>query len=148
MQFFNVRVYGLLMHEGSILTVEEPVWGEQVLKFPGGGLEFGEGLLDCLKREFKEELNCQITDIRHFYTTDFFVQSLINPEHQVISVYYLVKARMSELEYELEDNLQFRWIPMEDLHEDMFFLPIDKHVVKLLHADGSGTIDQYHYFPL
>jgi len=57
MHFFNVRVYGLMIHDGAILTVEEPVRDRIIRKFPGGGLEFGEGILDCLKREFKEELN-------------------------------------------------------------------------------------------
>lgn len=148
MHFFNVRVYGLLIHDGAILTVEEPVHDRIIRKFPGGGLEFGEGILDCLKREFKEELNCTLTDTRHFYTTDFFVQSFLNPEQQVISVYYLVKARMTQMHYNLADQLQFKWVLMDELQEDMFPLPIDKVVVSLLHADGAGSVDKYHYFPL
>ena len=55
---------------------------------------------------------------------------------------------MTQLEYHLADQLQFRWVPMDELHEDMFPLPIDKVVVGMLHADGAGSVDRYHYFPL
>jgi len=41
-------------------------------KFPGGGLQFGEGTIDCIKREFREELGCEIGVLKHFYTTDYF----------------------------------------------------------------------------
>ncbi|MBP9881081.1 MAG: NUDIX domain-containing protein, partial [Chitinophagales bacterium] len=63
---FNVRVYGLLIHNNQILIVKEPIKNNQVIKFPGGGLEFGEGTIDGLKREFKEELGVDITGITHF----------------------------------------------------------------------------------
>lgn len=36
------------------------------MKFPGGGLEYGEGVLECLHREFDEELNVKIDVIEHF----------------------------------------------------------------------------------
>lgn len=148
MPHFNIRVYGLLLHEGSILAVEEPVGERRILKFPGGGLEFGEGLLDCLKREFREELLCNIREAKHFYTTDFFVQSFLHPDHQVISVYYIVKADVQKMRLDTDERLQFSWIQMDALHEDMFELPIDKVVVRMLHADGAGSLDDYHYFPL
>lgn len=148
MSHFNIRVYGLLIHDGAILAVEEPVGDTRILKFPGGGVEFGEGLIDGLKREFREELHCAIKDVRHFYTTDFFVQSFLNPAHQVISVYYTVQADVRKMQLDGDDRLLFRWIPMDELHEDMFALPIDKVVVQMLHADGAGSLDAYHYFPL
>lgn len=129
---FNVRVYGLLIHNNAILVVQEPVKNNRIIKFPGGGLEFGEGTVDGLKREFKEELQATVYNVRHFYTTDFFVQSFINPEHQVISIYYLVDAAIDELNFNNDEGLVFQWIPMHDLHPELFPLPIDKHVVQLL----------------
>ncbi|HRF77175.1 MAG TPA: NUDIX hydrolase [Chitinophagales bacterium] len=129
---FNVRVYGLLIHNNQILIVKEPIKNNQVIKFPGGGLEFGEGTIDGLKREFKEELGVTITDVTHFYTTDFFVPSFLNPEHQVISIYYLVKANPDELNFNNAEGLTFSWIPLSTLSPSLFPLPIDKHVVQLL----------------
>jgi ADP-ribose pyrophosphatase YjhB (NUDIX family) len=91
MHQFNVRVYGLLINDhNEILISDEQEYGMQFAKFPGGGLEHGEGLIDGLKREFVEECNVEIEIIRHFYTTDFYIKSAFN-DSQIISVYYLVK---------------------------------------------------------
>src|ERR1700743_3993921 len=88
---FNVRVYGLLINDrNEILISDEQEYGMRFVKFPGGGLEHGEGLLDGLKREFMEECNAEVAVTEHFYTTDFFVKSAFN-DSQIISVYYLVK---------------------------------------------------------
>ena len=135
---FNVRVYGLLIHNNQILIVKELIKNNQVIKFPGGGLEFGEGTIDGLKREFKEELGVDITGITHFYTTDFFVQSFLNPEHQVISIYYLVQANPEELNFSNAEGLTFSWVPLETLSPSLFPLPIDKHVVQLLTTSRSN----------
>jgi len=129
---FNVRVYGLLIIANNILIVKEPVKNKQIIKFPGGGLEFGEGTIACLQREFREELQAEITNIRHFYTTDFYVQSFINPSHQVISIYYLVDAELEQLNFNNDEGLQFKWIPLHELNESIFQLPIDKKVISLL----------------
>src|SRR5471030_532993 len=87
---FNVRVYGLLINDNNeVLISDEQEYGMRFTKFPGGGLEFGEGTIEGLKREFIEECNAEIEVIGHFYTTDFFVKSAFN-NSQVVSVYYLV----------------------------------------------------------
>jgi ADP-ribose pyrophosphatase YjhB (NUDIX family) len=73
---FNIRVYGILINEQKQLLVsDEFIRGGYYTKFPGGGLEFGEGTRDCLKREFIEELNLKIEVLDHLYTTDFYQES-------------------------------------------------------------------------
>ena len=54
---------------------------------PGGGMEFGENAVDCLKREFLEEMNLPIDVDRHFYTTDIFQQSAFKDTDQILSIY-------------------------------------------------------------
>ena len=113
-----------------------------VTKFPGGGLCFGEGTLDCLKREMIEETNQEVEVLEHFYTTDFFVPSAFDPTKQVISIYYLMKfkgpvtIRFAEKKFdfpELKNDAQsFRWIKISELSEDDFSLPIDKVVGRML----------------
>ena len=70
---FNIRVYGLLIEDGKVLVSDELIKGKGITKFPGGGLEFGEGTIEALKREFREELDTEIHIRRHYYTTDFYV---------------------------------------------------------------------------
>jgi 8-oxo-dGTP diphosphatase len=139
---FNVRVYGLLINEhNEILISDEQEYGMQFVKFPGGGLEYGEGLTDGLKREFIEECNLEVEIIRHFYTTEFFVKSAFN-DSQIISVYYLVRnlspinLPIKTIRFDFDgdgDVLQsFRWISMAGLQPEDVTFPIDQHVVKLL----------------
>ena len=61
MKSFNLRVYGLLVNEhNEVLISEEFRFGKPFTKFPGGGLELGEGLKEGLIREFQEELEIDI----------------------------------------------------------------------------------------
>src|SRR5690606_4290377 len=67
---FTIRAYGLLLHEGNVLVADQLIKGRRITKFPGGGLEYGEGLKDCLVREIREELDVRVVSIEHIYTTD------------------------------------------------------------------------------
>ncbi len=136
---FNVRVYGILMNKNNeVLVTDELRNGMMFTKFPGGGLEFGEGIIDCLKREFKEEINCEIEVNNHFYTTDYFQVSAFNKNHQMISIYYFVNSQeieekeFNEEKFNFDENVEgaqiFRWISIKSLNEDDFMFPIDKIV--------------------
>ncbi|MCX6248143.1 MAG: NUDIX domain-containing protein [Bacteroidetes bacterium] len=143
---FNIRVYGFLIDDGKILVTDEFRLGIFMTKFPGGALEYGEGMADCLKREFREELNIKVEIISHYYTTDFFITSELLPvKSQLINVYYLVKAekpypfRTTDKKFdfpEVTDGAQcFRWMSIKELSEREFTFPIDKFIVKKLKAD-------------
>lgn len=147
---FNIRVYGILINEDNkVLLSDEFIRGNYFTKFPGGGLEFGEGTRDCLKREFMEETGLEIEVSDHIYTTDYFQLSAFNPSHQIISIYYFVKATNSHLLVTKDKPFDFssaqtadstaqaevfRWIDRNDLTEEHLSLPIDKKVVSLLRA--------------
>jgi 8-oxo-dGTP diphosphatase len=143
---FNIRVYGILMDKRHrVLVSDEYIRGNYFTKLPGGGLEFGEGTRDCLKREFKEETNLEVTIGDHIYTTDFFQISAFNNVDQIISIYYYVHAAepidlqtkttlfdfMPEQVADPKGEAEvFRWIEWDDLSEETVSLPIDKIVVK------------------
>jgi 8-oxo-dGTP diphosphatase len=149
---FNVRVYGLLLGaDNQVLVSDELIRGDYITKFPGGGLEFGEGTRDCLKREFKEEMDLDVAVEDHLYTTDFFQMSAFNPEHQIISIYYFVKAlepihvplrtkpfdfdeRELKIYAEKKETETFRFIDWNEFSADNVTLPIDKVVAALLKA--------------
>jgi len=139
---FNVRVYGILINDANqVLISDEQEYGFSFTKFPGGGLEPGEGLIDGLKREFIEECNLGIEVISHFYTTDFFVKSAFN-DSQIISIYYIVKnidpvnLNIKTVVFDFDDEgdvLQaFRWVKVDELNTDDFIFPTDKKVAELL----------------
>ncbi len=146
-QAFTIRVYGILMdEEKNVLVSDEIIRGKFYTKFPGGGLEFGEGTQDCLIREFKEESGLDISIKQHLYTTDFFQQSAFNEKDQVISIYYLIEAndishlKISKSQFDFsEEQLSgiiqqenFRWVAFNALNENTVSLPIDKKVVGII----------------
>ncbi|HEX7456949.1 MAG TPA: NUDIX domain-containing protein [Ginsengibacter sp.] len=147
---FNIRVYGVLINEKKqVLVSDEFIRGKYYTKFPGGGLELGEGTRDCLKGEFKEEMNLDVQIEDHIYTTDYFQMSAFNPEHQIISIYYFVKAlepitaplRDKEFDFD-EDQMKiynemneietFRFIEWNNFSSESVTLPIDKIVASII----------------
>jgi len=145
---FNIRVYGVLLNDNNeVLVSDEYIKGLYITKFPGGGLEFGEGTKDCLIREFKEETGLDLTVGNHIYTTDFYQVSAFNPQHQIMSIYYFVHCNnvvnlninkepfVFPKHIVLDKNTRcevFRFIPLATINADDFNLPIDKKVASIL----------------
>jgi ADP-ribose pyrophosphatase YjhB (NUDIX family) len=147
---FNIRVYGILLNdEKQLLVSDEYIRGNYYTKFPGGGLEFGEGTRECLVREFKEEMGLKVEAGDHIYTTDYFQLSAFNPSHQIISIYYYAKAlepitcpiRTTTFDFDAGqldiynktgETETFRFIDWDKLTPDSVTLPIDKIVVRML----------------
>jgi ADP-ribose pyrophosphatase YjhB (NUDIX family) len=137
---FVIRVYGIIINnKDEVLISDEFQLGMKMTKFPGGGLEYGEGTIEGLKREFKEECNGQeIINIKHFYTTDFFQKALFYENKQLLSIYYIAELlypyqfEISEKTFDFQDykngNQSFRWVKINSLNEDEITFPIDKFV--------------------
>lgn len=150
MHYFNLRVYGILINEKKqVLVSDELIRGSYITKFPGGGLEFGEGTRDCLQREFMEEMYLQVTVGEHIYTTDFFQLSAFNPGHQIISIYYFanpleeIKVPLRNKPFDFDEaqlkvykatkeTETFRFIDWNDFSAESMTLPIDKIVAAMI----------------
>jgi 8-oxo-dGTP diphosphatase len=147
---FNIRVYGILLNNRhQVLVSDEFIRGEYITKFPGGGLELGEGTRDCLAREFMEEMNLRVKVTEHIYTTDFYQQSAFNAAHQIISIYYFAEAlepitaplrnkafdfdaRELKMYEETGETETFRFIDWDEFSEESVSLPIDKIVANMI----------------
>ncbi len=140
---FTIRVYGLLLHDGRVLVADEIIKGQRITKFPGGGLEYGEGTKDCLVREIMEEIGVEALDVQHFYTTDFFQRSTFHAEDiQVVSIYYTFRVQdpsnlpVVETAFAFKEEREgaeaFRWLRLSSATESDVHLPIDRVVLQKL----------------
>ncbi len=135
---FNLRAYGLLLVEDKLLVMEESFLGEPIYKFPGGGVEFGEGPKDTVVREMEEELGLKVCEADHFYTTENFVQSAFKKEDQLISIYYKVKvSNLPDLNFNPEDKgdwkeVALHWMDLNEIGPEDLSLPVDRKVVEML----------------
>lgn len=145
---FTIRVYGIYINENNqLLLSDEFIQGKYFTKFPGGGLEFGEGIFDCLKREWMEEVGIDIEIKEHFYTNDFFIASVFNPDAQVISIYYIVEPldkniittskKFDFLSENKNSDQSLRFQNLEEIDLDDITLLTDRTVVELLKKNIS-----------
>lgn len=133
---FNIRVYAIIIKDDKVLLTDEMIGDFACAKFPGGGVEYGEGLIDALKRELKEECDLEVDEIEHLYTTDFFQASAFDPADQVISVYYRVKANIKWEKHHSDQSVKDRkhtidlyFCPLKELKPEMLTFPIDRYVL-------------------
>ena len=137
---FTQRTYGILINKKQeVLISDEFRFGRYFRKFPGGGVEKGEGILDALKREFKEELSLEIDSHEFLFFNDYFQQSSFDPNIQVTCFYYVVKcsgAQDLKLEsYEIpltEDGEKQQWISINELNIETLTFPIDRDALRTL----------------
>lgn len=139
----NIRVYALLIRKGKVLLTDEYRFGQRMTKFPGGGLHLGEGTIECLKREIREEMQAELRGIQHFYTTDYYQPArFVQPTQQIMNIYYRAnligdshidyKVKPFDYPEEIEGAQCFRWVEISSLRKEDLTLPIDKVVLKHL----------------
>jgi len=147
-EYFNIRVYGLLINQDKeILVAEEYHFNTYMLKFPGGGLQFGESIPECLQRELKEELNIEILKLEHFHTSEIFVRSAFNENHQVVGIYYHANCpvelinnyRENFKKPEKDGEEKFKWIQLDKLDPLDFTFSNDREVVSKLLKNKFGV---------
>ncbi len=140
MNSFTIRVYGLLLNKKKeVLLSDEFRGGLSFTKFPGGGLEFGEGISSALIREYNEELDLEVSVDSLFYVNDHLQISAFNNQMQLISFYYFVNTQdienltfdTYEIPLKMNGEKQ-RWIPINKELEELLTFPLDKIVASKL----------------
>lgn len=130
---FNIRVYAACIKDKKLFTLFEEYVGEKLTKLPGGGLEFGEGTVECLKREFAEELNLEIENIQHLYTQEDFIISKFKQNQQLLTIYYTADIKDESALKIMDSTIEnTEWISLAE--ENPFNLPVDRIVFEKLKA--------------
>ena len=146
---YSIRVYMLILNDRmEILLSDEFQMDMKMVKFPGGGMEYGEGTIHCLQREAMEEFGQELTNIRHFYTTDYYQKAYFFQDHQLISIYYLadlseaLQIRVSDKPFDFPEmsngQQSFRRVSLKDIEEEDLTFPIDRKVIGMLKNEFLG----------
>lgn len=103
----RLRVCGICVQSGRVLLINHSGMNEsgEFWSPPGGGLEFGESIEDCLKREFLEETNT-IISVGKFLTVREFLKS---PLH-AIELFYEVKILSGEIKIGFDPEMEYQII--------------------------------------
>jgi 8-oxo-dGTP pyrophosphatase MutT (NUDIX family) len=148
-QSIIIRVYAVIINEEKeVLLSDEYMMDMRMTKFPGGGMKPGEGPVECLKREAREEFGQEIQILEHYYTTDYYQPARFFKNSQLISIYYRaefidkIRFHVSKIpfDYGEEKNgaISFRWKKIMELKEIDVTFPIDRKVVRLLTNEYRG----------
>lgn len=135
----KVGIGVLIKNEGKILlghrvslkdtgAIHEP--GSWAL--PGGKQEFNETILECAKREVKEETNLDIDDLEIFGVVDD-----IQPSKHFITIHVIAntfKGNLKAMEIEKED--EWRWFDLNNLPENLYS-PSKKFIDNYLKREGK-----------
>ena len=114
----RVRVCGICVQDNKILLINHSGLNEsnEFWSPPGGGLQFGETIEECLKREFLEETNTTISVGKFLKVREF-----VKPPLHAIELYYEVKIESGivkkgfdpEMEEQIIQDIQ--WVSYEEV---------------------------------
>ena len=122
---------GVIIHQRKVLIAQRRHGKslEYFWEFPGGKLEEGETLQQCLQRELMEELKLQIV------VGDFFMKSSYDYEFGTIVLNaYWATCEDEDLSYH-PDHEQAKWVSLEEI-DNYEFPPADKPILEALKRIG------------
>jgi 8-oxo-dGTP diphosphatase len=119
-------VAAIIVDNGNIFCTQRPNKGEVALKweFPGGKIELGESHSEALKREIKEELNCDIR-VNKYYMS---IKHQYNNFHLTMHCY---KCTLISGDIQLHEHVDYCWLPKDKLHI-LDWAPADIPIVNAL----------------
>lgn len=141
---FSYRVAGIFVLDGKVLlqrTLDDPGYA-----FPGGHAAFSETNAETLVREFKEEISADVVVGDLKWVGEIFFPWQDKPCHQ-ICLFYRIEL-MDNTQIPLDGSfiaresfdgktfdLEFSWIPIEEIDSIELYPPIAKEL--LLHLEDG-----------
>ncbi|MBD2743209.1 NUDIX hydrolase [Coleofasciculus sp. FACHB-1120] len=98
----RVLALGLIRDSDRIFMSEgyDPVKQNTFYRALGGGVDFGETSLDALQREFQEEIQAELTNIRYLGCIENLFTFNGKPGHEIIQLYQcdFVDSKLYQIE--------------------------------------------------
>lgn len=132
----RVIVLGLIQSGDRIFVseCEDPVKQETFYRVLGGGIEFGEHSIDAWQREFLEEIQAELTNIKYLACLENFFIFNGQAGHELIQLY---QCEFVDPKFYQLDSLAFAdgdgqhtafWMPIERFRSGELRLVPDKFI--------------------
>ena len=107
----------MVMHDGKVLLGKRRgSHGEGEYAWPGGHLEFGETIEECIAREIEEETGLVVQPVR-----PVSMSNVIKYERHYLDIQYLVEYVSGTAEVREPDKVEsWDWYPIDALPEPLF----------------------------
>lgn len=111
---------GVFVKKGDefLMGLRKGAHGAGTWCFPGGHLEYGETWEDCARRESREEVGIELTNLRHVATTnDIFEEE----KKHYITIFMMRDLASGEVTLmEPEKFVEWRWCHWDEFPENIF----------------------------
>ena len=144
-----VRAAGILIEDNKILIVKQDVTKTRQWALPGGKLEFGETIEQCMIREMKEETGLDIAVKELLYITDRLPH--LHQSDHIVHIMLLVERiggqlrSGKELEKETEKIKELAMVPVDHL-PDYGFPPAFSELIRLNFPDRGSYKGDFRDF--
>lgn len=146
-----VRTKGLIINNKDEITLG---YSHKTYQFPGGHLEEGETLKDCLIREIKEETGIELEEVtlnpfvKIIYYTKNYRNSGKNRKNEIY--YYIIKTNkvfnmdVANLdEWEQDGNYVVKVIPLKNVKKVLVDSIPDNPMNKIIVEEMLNVLDEY-----
>jgi 8-oxo-dGTP pyrophosphatase MutT (NUDIX family) len=117
----RVLALGLITQRDRIFVSQgyDPGKQETFYRIMGGGIEFGEHSREALQREFQEEIQAELTNIKYLGCMESLFQFRGKPGHEIIFIYQCdfldpKYYQLEQIEFSEKERKKIAlWVPIE-----------------------------------
>ena len=145
----RVVVASVLERDGRYLVVEEEIAGQMTLNQPAGHLEYGESILDAVRRETLEETGYR-------FEPEALLGMILGQNDDPDRVYLRFAFRGRIIEqvegYQLDDDIvAAHWLTPDEIRNHSRLIPRNElvlHSIELYERGIRLPLDSLHYMPM
>lgn len=113
---FRPSAYAVVINEaGQLLAARSAFDGRLLL--PGGGIELGEAIMDCVTRECREETGYRViaSPTPKYFRETFFHNKLSDQYHHVVGLFFIGQIENADHGGQVEDAKEIASVEWVDL---------------------------------
>ena len=146
-----IRTKGLIINSKNEISLG---YSHKTYQFPGGHLEKGESLEECLIREIKEETGIELKDysMKPFYKTVYYTKNYYssgkNRKNEIY--FYIIKtdevvdmANSNLDDWEKSGNYEIRVVPVDEVKDILNSTIKDNTLNEVIYKEMIDVLNEY-----